>query len=318
MLSPVTWPLVGNVRLGRMLVEFWQKGKLPPVMIWRGQTSLGKATAAKWLVQTALCRSQNKKPCRLCPACRQCLVNTHPSVIHSAGAADSPITVDQIRAATRRWRWITAANEQRWWIITDAEYLSEAASNALLKFLEEPPGDIHVILTTAQPDRLLPTVISRSAIYYWHFATDSELQAMRPDGLNRILWSSLVSRAAGRPGRLHQLLADPKIATEENRQRDLLLNSLTTGRPVRLPRAINPAEIISTLEVWELTIRELIIVKFSLNSRRLWPDDADFSRLAGKLKLFELMKLSNRYLERHSLLRHYVQPRLVLEDLQLI
>lgn len=312
----VSWPFIGNTQLGKVLSDSWQAGTLPAVMVWRGPESVGKASAAMWLVQTTLCQQPNR-PCQRCAACRQVLGGTHPAVVWLSGSAIASIAIDDVRQATRQFHWAALDNEQRWFVMTDAEYLTEGATNAILKFLEEPPAKLHILLTTSQPDRLLATMTSRAAVYYWHTISDEELEALRPAELAASAWRQIVARASGRPGLAKTLLQQSQYADHEDEYRDALLQALATGRPVQLGKQLTPAAITDILSIWELVSRELLLTKLGASSRRLWPRHQAFTAAADTLSLMEITQLIQRYLNRYSLLEHNVQPRLIVEDLQL-
>lgn len=318
MSQPLAWPFVGNTRLGRLVLESWLSKSLPAVMVWRGPADVGKASAANWLAQVTLCQRPVSGPCGTCQSCRQVLAGSHPAVVSLAGSVEAPITIDHVRQAAKRFRWTTNPGEHRWWIMTDAEHLTEGATNAILKFFEEPPSDLHIILTSAQPDRLLPTVLSRAAIYFWHTVTDDELTAMRPIGAADSAWQQLMSRAAGRPGRLHRLIAEPQLAEVEAEYRDLFIQALSSGQPARLPKQLTPAEFTAILTTWELVTRELLLAKIGISSRRLWPSHPAMTSIVANINLSDLLRFAERYLDRYQLLDHNVQPRFILEDLQLV
>lgn len=73
------------------------------------------------------------------------------------------ISIEQMREA----RFKTKQTEPRFVVIRPAEKLSEAAENAILKSLEEPEENVHYLLVTEQPHRLLKTILSRAGIYVW-------------------------------------------------------------------------------------------------------------------------------------------------------
>lgn len=299
-----------------MLIDSWQAGTLPAVMLWRGPAAVGKATAARWLAQLALCQ-QERRPCQTCLSCRQIEQYQHPAVHWLQGTAETPIGIDDVRQTTGQLHWSMLAGEQRWWVMADTEYLSEGATNAILKFLEEPPSQLHVVLTTAQPDRLLPTLLSRAAVYYWHTVADEALAAWRPTSMPVGRWQQLVARSAGRPGLMKKFLDHPEQLETEAEYRDMFLAALRSGQPARWPRQLPPTAAASIVDVWELTVRELLLVKSEAPGRRLWPRHEACAAAAAKVEMADLINLVERYLHRYALLQHHVQPRLIFEDLQL-
>ncbi|HQN65589.1 MAG TPA: DNA polymerase III subunit delta' [Methylophilus sp.] len=152
-----------------------QRGELPHAILLRGRAGIGKHDFAMEFAKTLLCRSDaNHHACGQCQSCKWFEENAHPDFKWLTPEGDdvtqedakkatkrSNITVDQIRQLAD---FVTLTSHQaglKIILISPAETLNLASANALLKMLEEPPAATLFILVANQPQRLLPTIISR-------------------------------------------------------------------------------------------------------------------------------------------------------------
>lgn len=115
----------------------------------------------------AVCRGNGKKPCGICRDCRKAKDGVHPDIIQvyketdDKGRQKREIRVDQIREIIGQAQIMPNEADGKAFIIHDAEAMNPNAQNALLKLLEEPPAGVVLILSTATPAMLLPTIRSR-------------------------------------------------------------------------------------------------------------------------------------------------------------
>lgn len=156
-----------------------RSGRMPHAYLFEGPEGVGKELAARALAARLLCENDALAPdadaCGKCLACRLIAADNHPDfhLIHRGLHKVHPdrairqrkglfLAVDLIRyfliepAAMK-----PAQGRRRVFVIRDAERMNEEAQNALLKTLEEPPGEACLILVTASAARLLPTIQSR-------------------------------------------------------------------------------------------------------------------------------------------------------------
>ncbi|HKB82357.1 MAG TPA: DNA polymerase III subunit delta' [Burkholderiales bacterium] len=156
---------------------------MPRALLLAGRRGLGKRSTALFLAQGLLCETDREglKACGTCVSCRLCQAGNHPDLrILEAGpeeddpassAADDeggsskkatrPISVERVRVL---WEFVTITAHRggaKIVCILPAEAMHPGAANAILKILEEPPGDTYFLLVTHQPERLLPTIRSR-------------------------------------------------------------------------------------------------------------------------------------------------------------
>ncbi len=152
-------------------IEQWQAlqervraGRLPHGLLLHGPAGTGKKEFANQFAQSLLCRTPDAggNPCGTCQACHLVAAGTHPDLQQISPEEDRKvIRVDQIRTLSARLAAKSQFGGYRVAVITPAERMNIEAANSLLKTLEEPGADTVLLLVSAQPGRLPPTVRSR-------------------------------------------------------------------------------------------------------------------------------------------------------------
>jgi DNA polymerase-3 subunit delta' len=138
------------------------RGTLPPSLIFAGPDGVGKRMAALALAQLLNCLAPTgADACGECASCKRIARGVHADVLVIEPDESGSIKVDAIRDAIDRAAYRPFEGRRRVVIIDDADEVLEAAQNALLKTLEEPPPASAFVLVTSRPDLLLPTVRSR-------------------------------------------------------------------------------------------------------------------------------------------------------------
>lgn len=129
--------------------------------IFQGDTGVGKEAMAKTFIAGLLCQGEGEKPCRKCVPCRQLESGNNPDVVWVKRERAS-LGVDEIREQLCNTMDIKPfSSEYKIYVVPEAEKMTEAAQNALLKTIEEPPEYGIVILLTSNISELLPTIQSR-------------------------------------------------------------------------------------------------------------------------------------------------------------
>lgn len=155
--------IIDQERPIRILRSHLQNGTVPHALLFTGIEGVGKKTTAAALAMAVNCTgaaAAAEAPCGSCTACRKISADKHPDV-QRVSAAGAMIRIDQVRELCRQLSLRPYEARTRVAILADAQTLNPAAGNALLKMLEEPPPRTLLILTAAQPQDLLPTIVSR-------------------------------------------------------------------------------------------------------------------------------------------------------------
>jgi DNA polymerase III subunit delta' len=137
--------------------------RLPHALLLQGREGDGSEVLAQTLAKAALCSAPELGyPCNHCKSCLLHQADTHPDCIKIVpGGASATVRVDEIRLLVDRFNSTAQIAQRKVALILHAETMNTAAANALLKTLEEPPGDSLLILVTEGTKPLLPTVRSR-------------------------------------------------------------------------------------------------------------------------------------------------------------
>ncbi|MDX1625407.1 MAG: DNA polymerase III subunit delta' [Wenzhouxiangellaceae bacterium] len=133
-----------------------------------GSSGVGKRALAEWLARRLLCAEPGPEgACGRCKSCRLIESGTHPDFFRVGVLEDkTEILVDQVREFIESITLTPALGDRRVGLIDPADRLNENAANALLKTLEEPAGNVWIVLVTEREDRLPVTIRSRCQRLY--------------------------------------------------------------------------------------------------------------------------------------------------------
>lgn len=170
--------ILGNDRLREVLTRLRASGRMPNAMLFAGPDGVGKRLFALEVARSLVCRSpKGSAACGECSACvrtgqfelpkaedreshQKVIFSNHPDV-GTVIAYGRQIPVNAIRDLESEAHFRPFEGAGRTFIIDDADRMNDAASNALLKTLEEPSPTSNIILVTSRPDTLLSTIRSR-------------------------------------------------------------------------------------------------------------------------------------------------------------
>ena len=159
--------ILGHDRVKGLLARALSLGRLPPALLLSGPEGVGKRTLAVEAARGLLCDNGPGEPCNRCRTCDRTGRAIHPDLIvvvpetATGFLARETIKIEHIRDAVREILGLPFEARARVVILDDAHAMTEQAMNALLKALEEPPATSHLVLVTASPQALLPTIRSR-------------------------------------------------------------------------------------------------------------------------------------------------------------
>lgn len=225
--------VVGQDHITTILKNQVRENKLSHAYLFCGSRGTGKTTSAKILSRAVNCLDpKDGEPCGQCAACR--LVKAGSADVIEIDAASNN-SVDNVRTLIEQAQFAPLELKYRVFIIDEVHMLSNAAFNALLKTLEEPPKHVLFILATTEPQKLPATIISRCQRFDFHRLTIAHIVAnltavlekagasIEPNGLR------LIARAADGGMRDALSLADQCLSYAGNTVSEQdVLNALGT------------------------------------------------------------------------------------------
>ncbi|WP_017660212.1 DNA polymerase III subunit gamma/tau [Baaleninema simplex] len=154
--------LVGQEAIASTLTNALEKQRIAPAYLFAGPRGTGKTSSARIMAKSLNCLAVDRPtatPCGTCPTCRAIANGSALDVIEIDAASNTG--VDNIRELIERAQFAPVQCRYKVYVIDECHMLSTAAFNSLLKTLEEPPEQVIFILATTDPQRVLPTIISR-------------------------------------------------------------------------------------------------------------------------------------------------------------
>jgi len=154
--------VIGQEHVTRTLQNAIEQGRTAHGYIFSGHRGIGKTTVARILAMALNCRSTNTpvpEPCGICESCTEIRAGNAVDVIEIDAATNRGI--DEIRELREAARYRPARDRFKIYILDEAHQITDAAFNALLKTLEEPPDHIVFMLATTQPEDIPQTIRSR-------------------------------------------------------------------------------------------------------------------------------------------------------------
>ena len=316
---------VGNERVVHYFQNAITKDHLGHAFLLSGPQGIGKRTLAHLICKGLLCKNPSPDgPCDSCSSCHKFDSGNHGD-FHSFVPEGLYFKIELVRQIIHDASLKPVESRWKTFVLENVDYMRDEASNALLKVLEEPPGQTIFFLIAQTPDVLLPTIRSRCQ----HFP----MQPVDPDLLQKWLVEKMdYDRAEaeqiapfshGSLGRALSLNADQYIA-----MRDKVLAALESailpGSYYQLLDAIKAvtverSEMAERLLILEELVRDLLILKASRDGRLIHTQVRDkLSKLSARVDNLALQQLYEELLEvRESVLKINANVSLALQGLLL-
>ena len=161
--------VIGQEHVTRTLKNAIEQQRIAHGYIFSGHRGIGKTTIARILAMALNCRSADHpvlEPCGVCDSCTEIRAGNAVDVIEIDAATNRGI--DEIRELRDAARYRPARDRYKIYILDEAHQITDAAFNALLKTLEEPPSHIVFMMATTQPEDIPQTIRSRCQHFSFH------------------------------------------------------------------------------------------------------------------------------------------------------
>jgi DNA polymerase-3 subunit gamma/tau len=159
--------LIGQKHVSQTLKNAVAQNRLAHAYLFVGPRGIGKTSTARILAKALNCvNGPTVTPCGVCDNCREIAGGNSLDVIEIDGASNN--SVEDVRQLRDNVRYAPAKGRYKIYLIDEVHMLSSAAFNALLKTLEEPPPHVKFIFATTEPQKVLPTILSRCQRFDLH------------------------------------------------------------------------------------------------------------------------------------------------------
>jgi len=339
MQKKIKWPLVGNNHVTRYLEKILWSESAGGAYVFNGPDNLGKTTTALHFARLLSCRKPAKYDCENCSMCQNVVIDEETDDESDVLASDlyfvkkskdkKNISIEQIRTLIKALSLSSFSGGYKLGIIKHADGMSEEASNALLKTLEEPKKKVLIILITNNLNRLLKTIISRSQIINFRPVNTDVIydSLLTANGVNRTEARSVARRSSGRPALAAKFAEDREFSDlYKKRVRSFVEIFFSIDISRRLSaldglteKSWTNQETVSAVrrifDIWLSAARDILNydlnVKYLIQNEELERECDSTVRSFGMSEIVALIKL----IEKSKILLHQnVNPKLVLEN----
>jgi DNA polymerase-3 subunit gamma/tau len=340
--------LVGQEAITATLSNALRLGRIAPAYLFSGPRGTGKTSSARILARSLNCLGSDgptPEPCGRCDLCTAIAAGNALDVIEIDAASNTG--VDNIRELIERSRFAPVQARWKVYVIDECHMLSTAAFNALLKTLEEPPPRVVFVLATTDPQRVLPTILSRCQRFdfrriplqalegHLRWIAEREAIGITPEALHVVAQrsqgglrdaESLLDQLSLLPAPIEAVAVWELLGAVPEQELLALAAALASSEPLGvlescrelLERGREPAAVLQGLAS---LLRDLVLaaaaphrLELSGLSPQFRPQLPD---LAGRIGLARLLGWQSQLRGSEQQLRLSVQPRLWLEVLLL-
>jgi DNA polymerase-3 subunit delta' len=337
-LDASNWGLVGHEWAVGFLRRSVVGERVPHALLLSGPQGVGKSLLALRLAQVLNCEVGGEDPCRACRACRRIERGNHPDV-RVAGMASQAAGLKPEEAARQKELKIDTVREwqgditlrpyegrRRVFILHDAERLTEAASNAMLKTLEEPPQHATIILVAHTAGDLLPTIVSRCQALKLRPVPRGHVAQALGERWNLAAGDAelLAAWSGGRIGWALRMVEQPDELADRQAQLDDL--AALAGKPAvellrwaeeraKEYRSGDQTAVLAQIELWQSWWRDVLLTAAGCPEAVTHVDRRDdLRRAAGRYRLEEIHGCIRRIGMAARQIRENVNPQLALEN----
>ncbi|MDD5634800.1 MAG: DNA polymerase III subunit delta', partial [Candidatus Omnitrophica bacterium] len=298
-------------------------GRIPVSFLFSGPEGVGRALTAKALIMSLFCQGKTDgvTPCLSCVVCHKIDSGVHPDVIWiKPHEKNSNIKIEEIRSLRDALNLKPYESSWSVCVIEDAHMMTVSASNALLKIMEEPPGNSLIILITSKKELLLPTVVSRCSEVRFNslsIKTAKDIIMDKKPDLDERAAYFLAYFSQGAPGKALEL-----AGSEVSKRRDLLMEFMKNiAREKELSCLTwyteDGDDLIDDIELVIMFLRDIIMAREGLGDRVLDKEivNTEMYDFFGKYTIGHIYTVVERLINMKNSILGNVNPKLVAQVL---
>ncbi len=202
------WPIFGHKQAVDFLQNAIEQDKLAHAYLFYGSKGLGKKMIAHYFAKSIFCTAKDNKPCQVCTDCRAIDKNTHLD-FYTLGKNGQESSAEEVRNFLHSLQMAGLSGHKKIAIIYNTENINIFGANALLKTLEEPPKNTHIILLTDNINLLPATVVSRCQLIKFQALRKNEMeQWINTFDFSQSEKETIINLSFGKPGLALHLMRD--------------------------------------------------------------------------------------------------------------
>jgi DNA polymerase-3 subunit delta' len=334
----MNWNIIGHEWAIDFLRQSIGGGRAAHAYLISGAQGVGKSLLALRIAQTLNCEQGGSDPCLSCRACKRIERGSHPDVrvagmaAQAAGlkpdeaARQKELKIDTVRDWLADISLKPYEGRRRVFILHDAERLTEAASNAMLKTLEEPPPYATLILVAHTAGELLPTIVSRCQPIKLRPIPRARVAAALRERYSLAAADAdlLAAWSGGRVGWALRMVEAPEELEARQAQLDALLAVQAQPRAggfrwaeerAKEYRSGEQAAVFAALELWQSWWRDVLVTAAGCPEQIVHVDRKDeIAQAARRYRLADIHAFVARLDATARQLRENVNPQLALES----
>lgn len=166
--------VVGQQPIIQTLKNAIVQNRIAHAYLFCGPRGTGKTSIAKIFAKMLNCEDELNKPCGKCINCKMVQNGSHPDIIEIDAASNNG--VDEVRNLIDKVKYAPMQGKYKVYIIDEVHMMTTGAFNALLKTIEEPPAHVVFILATTEPNKVIPTIISRCQRFDFNKVSQKDIE----------------------------------------------------------------------------------------------------------------------------------------------
>lgn len=166
--------VVGQQPIIQTLKNAIVQNRIAHAYLFCGPRGTGKTSIAKIFAKMLNCEDESNKPCGKCTNCKMVQNGSHPDIIEIDAASNNG--VDEVRNLIDKVKYAPMQGKYKVYIIDEVHMMTTGAFNALLKTIEEPPAHVVFVLATTEPNKVIPTIISRCQRFDFNKVSQKDIE----------------------------------------------------------------------------------------------------------------------------------------------